>query len=46
MTTASTIKQALADVVKEGTQLVIASRKPDGNKEASFNIDYPAETCE
>ena len=40
MTTSSSVKQALAELVQEGTQLVIAFRKPESKKEASFTFDY------
>lgn len=41
MTTSSTIKQALADLAKQGTQLVIEFSNPDGKKDvSSFNFEY------
>ena len=40
MTTSTSVKQALAELVQEGTQLMIALRKPESKKEASFTFDY------
>lgn len=40
MTTSASVKQALAELVQEGTQLVIAFRKPDSKSEASFTFDF------
>lgn len=40
MTTSSNIKQALGELVKEGTNLVSAFHKADRKKESSFTFDY------
>lgn len=40
MSTTTNIKQALAELTKEGTDLVIAFRKPEESKEGLFTFDY------
>jgi hypothetical protein len=40
MPTTGDLQKALANLVREGTSLVIAFRKPDGKNDAPFNFDY------